>query len=168
MALSYWIETMLTLSSPAGVKNPGRLVSQVGVEYLFPIVPPGVWTAFVTSPRETAVARGIPIYMIIPYKVNFGYMVPGAFQLTITAGGINAYNGTINGWLMEQGIDMIFFHEPDVQVVYYITNLTALNQYYQQISQYLIVTSEKDYLELKSQLERLHFPYALPEPVEVP
>ena len=164
MALSYWIETMLTLSSPAGAKNPGSLAKQVGVEYLYPIIPPAMDTYFTTTPQEAAAARGFPIYMIIPYSIRFGYLIPGAFQLTLVVGGITAYNGTVTGYQLEQGIDYLFFHEPQKQIIVYITNLTALNQMFQMISQYLIISSEGDYVEFKSQLEKLQFPYALPEP----
>lgn len=167
MALPYWIETILSLSAPAGGRNPGRLASQVGVEYNIPIVPPGVYTSFIIGPQAVAAARGLPIYMIIQYQILFGNMVPGAFELTITAGGINAYDGTLSGNQLINGVDTIFFHEPDVDVVYYITNLTAMNQYYQSTSSYLIVQNEKNYNELKSQLEKMQFPYGLPEPLGV-
>lgn len=167
MALSYWVETMLTLSSPAGAKNPGRLVKQVGAEYLFPIVPPNTDASFITTPQQAAVIRGLPIYMLILYRIRFGYIVPGAFFLTLVTGGITAYQGTITGYGMEEGIDYLYFMEPDTTTIAYITNLTPLNQRFEMTSQYLIITSERDYTELKNQLEKLNFPYSLPEPWEV-
>lgn len=155
---------MLSLSSPAGAKNPGRLASQIVVEYLFPIVPPGVWAEFIVSPQSAAAARGLPIYMIINYRIKFGYMVPGAFQLTASYGGSAGYTGTMTGHQLEEGADILVFQEPDIQIIFYIVNLTNLNQYFQMNSHYLIITSENDYKEFKNQLERLHFPYQMPEP----
>jgi len=163
MALSYWIETMQTLSSPAGALQPGTLARQVGVEYLFPIVPPGM-AAFWRTSVVGGGTRGFPVYMAVFFRIRFGYMVPGAFQLTLIAGGITAYNGTLTGYTLEEGIDYIYFMEPDTVTTAFITNLTNLNQRYEMISQYLIISSEGDYVEFKRQLEKMQFPYSLPEP----
>ena len=164
MGLPYWIETFLTLSSPATARNPGRLCSQVGVEYLFPIVPPGLWTRFISTPQMAGATRGLPIYMGIFFKITFGNIVPGVFAMKITAGGGAGYDGTLNGRTLEDGIDTLFFQEPADQLVFYLTNLTDTNQYFQMNSQYLIISSEKDYREFKCQLERLQYPGYLPEP----
>lgn len=163
MALSYWIETMLTLSSPAGAKNPGRLARQVGVEYLYPLVPPFTETFFTTVPQEAAKLRGLPIYMLIMFRLRFGYMVPGAIMLTLISGGLTNFSGTISGYTLEEGADFLIFAEPQTTITAYITNLTPLNQYFEMISQYLIISSENEYKEFKRQLEKMQFPYAMPE-----
>jgi len=163
MALSYWIETLLSLSNPPGSRTPGTLARQVGVEYLYPLIPPGLSTYFITTPQIAAQVRGFPMYMGIFYRIRFGYMVPGAFRLTLIAGGIVAYDGTLTGYTMEQGIDYLYFMEPQSSTVAYITNITSMNQRFQMISQYLIISSEEDYRTLKAYLEALQFPYKLPE-----
>lgn len=163
MALSYWIEAMLSLSNPAGTNTPGTLARQAGGEYLFPLIPPNFTVYFVTDIQAGIRLRALPIYMLVMYRVRFGYMVPGAFQLTLVTAGLTAYNGTLTGHFQEEGIDYLFFLEANSALVAYITNLTPMNQYFQMLSQYLIISSEADYVEFKRQLEKMHFPYALPE-----
>lgn len=162
MALSYWIETLLTLPAPYS-DEPRALVQQIGVEYLYPIVPPNAEAYFITTPPPVAAARGFSFYIGIFYRIRFGDIVPGTFQITIVASGLTAFSGVATGSNLTEGIDYLYFMTPGTSTTVYITNLTNMNQFFEMISQYLIVSTEEDWKILKKYMKAINFPYKIPE-----
>ena len=151
-----------------GSDQPGTLLSHVGVEFLYPIVPPGLETHLTTNVNGVG-GRGIgstttfQAYCDIMFRINFGYLIPGAFRMTIVAGGITAYDGTITGTQLEEGIDYLYFLKGNSNVEFYLTNLTNLNQRFEMTSQFLVCTNEEDFRDLRNQLRAIKFPHPIPE-----
>lgn len=161
-AISHYIEFLQTLTRP-GSDDPGALCSDIGVEYLYPIIPPFFSTYFASTIASTIAARNFTAYATVFYRIKFGYIVPGAFNLNIRSGGVSNYSGTITGYALEDGIDCLFFMTPEKFNTFYITNLTPLNQHFEMVSRYLLIQSEADWKLVKKYLKMANFPYKLPE-----
>ncbi|MHB8084333.1 MAG: hypothetical protein ACYDHZ_00710 [Dehalococcoidia bacterium] len=171
-SMSYWIEYMLSLPGSEDSVDPGKLVYQVGVDYVFPVVPPNTAASLVTAPPGTppgASSRGTtsftgyyPAEALIFYRMKFGYVDPGAFKLTIIGGGTTAFDGTLTGSFLEEGIDYLYFLTKVDSAKAYFTNLTNVNQYLQLNSQYLVVPSSQNWELLKKYLRQAHFPIPIP------
>jgi hypothetical protein len=160
------IETLQSLSRP-NTKEPRGLVEDVGAEYLFPIVPPLTATLFNTTIGGTTVTgRRSTNYAEIFYKIDFGFLVPGVFRLSIFAGGVEAYNGTLQGNILQHGIDYLYFLTPEKSLTVYITNLTNLNQTFEMTSRFLAIANSEDWAEIKKQIKLLNFPYKFPEEIQ--
>jgi hypothetical protein len=151
--LPYWVEYLLSYNRK-GSKEMGNLVSQTGVEYYAPIVPPATNFYFKT---KTATME-LPFYGLLGYKILFGAVVPGAFRLTLSARGRSAYDGILQGTAVEQGIDYFFCITPPMEASAYVTNLSSVNQMFQMTSQYLRIETQNDYLEALAALEQMRIP----------
>lgn len=160
--LPYWIETILSLRKPGG-DEPGNLAKLVAAEYLFPLIPPNTAASFTTTTLPGRNFRGLYAYAEIFYRVQFGNILPGVFQFTAVLSGDTAYNATVTGSSLEQGINYMFFMTPNRNLTSYITNLTNQNQYFEMTSQYLVISTEKDWQTLKKYLLEMQFPYKLPD-----
>lgn len=169
--LPYWIETMRTMPRQ-GSGEPGNLLAHAGAEYLFPLIPPG-FEAHVLEGGSNALTttqnRGLgtpqvpTAFAYIFFKINFGYLVPGAFRMQVKIGGVNAYDGTLTGTQLEDGINMLYFMKGDSAVDFYMTNMTNLNQRLEMTSQALLCANEEDYQDMVNQLHGIKFPYPVPE-----
>lgn len=160
MPLNSYIEKMLTLTNPDS-DEPSALVEQVGVQYLYPIVPPNTTAFFITTLPGTQLARGFPqIYAILLYRIRLGKIPPGVFNLSFITGTGAVFSGTVNG---EADIDYLFFLTPNRSVVAYVTNLTNANQRFEMFSEYLIVPTYEQWKWLKASLIKMNFPNELPD-----
>ena len=164
--LSFWSETLMTLTRQ-GSDQPGNLLAHVGVESLFPIVPPGFETHVNSNLHEVPI-RGIgtptdvAAYSKIFFRINFGYMIPGAFRMTIVTGGITAYDGTLTGTQLEEGIDLLYFLMGNSSVQFSLTDISSVNQRFEMTSQFLVCYNEEDFRDLKNQIRAIKFPYPIP------
>lgn len=161
--LPFWIERMLSYNQSDTTKEPGKLVKQFGSEYLYPIIPPGYQSTFLITPSNEKYAKGIQAYALIFYRLRFGYIQSGAFNLTLIPGGSKEYDGTISGYQLENGIDYLFFCTTDTTINWSLTNLTPNNQFFEMTSQYLIVSTKTDWELLKQKLYQEGFPYPIPQ-----
>ena len=161
MALPGLIEKLVSLPREVG-GEPGTLCSRVGGQYYYPLIPPGMEAWFQTTIEGIPAQRGFTAYCIIFFRLTFGYVVPDVFQLTFVTGGTRAYTGILTGYLIEEGIDYLFMLTPEKSMTAYITNISPMNQSFEMVSHYLVISTEKDYEIFKKNLEKLNFPNLLP------
>lgn len=157
MSLPYWVEELLTMSAP-NTNLPSTLCYHTGVEYLYPMIPPNLSTYFITAPTQTARVRGIQIYGFIHFRMTPGFIMPDVFRLTAVTRGITAYDGTLTGYHLALGFDDLIFVSEDSQLVTYITNMSPMNQYFEMISEYLVVPSEENWKMMLDYMRRIHLP----------
>ena len=90
-------------------------------------------------------------------------IVPGAFTINRLYRGVSILSGTLTDLLISQGYNTwqeIMATDP---VITYITNTTAVAQYYETLSMYLIVEKKEDWTELRTLID-LHGGVITPTP----
>jgi len=148
MGLPYVIEYLLSLERPGG---SGRLVAQGASQTIIPQFPPN------TSVTLTA----------YPYLNDWGYipfysalspgMVPGAFSGWGQYWGARQYTGILGSWFVMPGsLDSFLLVTQDQPALAQITNLTAVNQYYEGISMFLVISDEEDWQLIRRALKRIN------------
>lgn len=151
MSLPFAIEYLLTLERP----GKGRLVYVGYTQIVVPIFPPNTSIILTTTPWGND-------FGFIPYYAGFGpTMVPDAFNVQIQQYGTANYRAAITAWTATglyqiEGFLLVTQAEPTITT---ITNISALNQYYEGFSFYLRISSEEDWglvQEALAQLKRLN------------
>ena len=145
MALSYFIEELLSLQRPGG----GRLL-HVGIsQFIIPLFPPNTTITFSTGPLGTD-------YAYIGYGASFGpAMVPSAFYGWGQQYGSRQYEGILTGWFTGRELDALIFVTSAEPAVGQVQNRTPLFQYYEYIAFVITIASEADYYLVLEALARL-------------
>lgn len=144
MILSPAVEYLLSRVDPGG----GRPFPQEGTQLLIPIFPP----------NTTLSLEGYPTgdYAHIIYGVGFGSnMVPDAFTGYVQIWGGRYVSGTFTTRVLGSEIQGFVWTTMYQPLVFYITNVSGLNQVFELVYTYIRITSEENYFAVLEELRHL-------------
>lgn len=153
MALSSLIEEMLALPKSPASNAPGKLLYKIALNYYTPFFPPNQRASFVATTTPVAgqgVGSGI---CHIFYRLDFGALEPGSFQFRAVLGGQEIADEVIDGNIIENGFDYLYFQTRDDSLVAYVTNLSNRTQHFSMFSHYLVLPTVEDWDFLKKWLK---------------
>ena len=145
MALPRLMEFIETIVRPGG----GFATGHGGHQTIVPFFPPARTASHSVVPGEGT-------YALIAYKTIFGSnMVPSAFTGTIQHAGRHYYTGTLTASVIDNGLEyyMVITYEHPLMVS--ITNISGLNQYFEEISEFVPVSNKETYDAIVGALDKL-------------
>ena len=144
MILSPVVEYLLSRVDPSG----GRPYPQEATQLLIPIFPPNITLSLSGYPTGD--------YAHIIYGVGLGSnMVPNAFTGYVQIWGGRYMQGTFTTRVLDTEIQGFVWTTMFQPLVFYITNISGLNQVFELVYTYVRITSEEDYFNVLEELRHL-------------
>jgi len=145
MAVPRLIEFIESLARPGA----GVIAEHGGIQVIVPVFPPNTTSAYTVTPPTSA-------YALITYRVSFGAaMVPNVFTGWFEHAGRHRYIGTITNTVIRDGLEWYLVITDNEPLRVSVTNVSGLNQYFEEISQFALVPSRDDYLMILEALDIL-------------
>lgn len=138
MALSQAVEYILSLRRQDMGTRPGQQVCYAGGQQVrIPVFPGNTTLPLALYPRG---------YMFIVYSAAFGpRMLPGAFYSWMQPYGGITYTAVLDSRLLADSVDFFLVITQNGPWTGGITNLTGLNQYFEEVIQYIDIYAEEDF-----------------------
>ena len=144
-SLPYPIAYIMTLQRPGG----GEL-AYLGET----IIRANTWPANISATYNVFPLPGN--YASIYFKMGFSQMmIPDAFYVTAQQYGSRFYSANVSTLLLSYGIDYYAVVKENVPAITTVTNLTAVNQFFEEGNQLVVIRTKKDYNIIMEALDRM-------------